>query len=190
MKTVVIKNALPLMLANAVYAEFPRDDWRHWHHYNDAHSKKYGSKDPLRFPTVIHKALSQLGTVIEQSGIYEHYPQSFIDYEYHAAGIHMIPSQGHLAKHTDASRHPILPWKRTLSACWYATPDWEQGWGGELKTESECLTPEFNTLVIFEANQTHEVLKVTGPEPRRVLSIFCWELNSHADGDTTSNFNV
>lgn len=188
MRTLIINDALPRMLANAVFAEFPDEDWRHWHKYDDHNSLKYATKDPARFPPVICKALGQLGTVIEKSVAGIHYPESFVDYEFHAAGLHMIPPAGHLRRHQDAARHPILPWRRTLSACWYATPDWSSDWGGEIVIDEQPYFPRFNSLVIFESNRWHSVNQITGPEARRVLSLFCWEIDTAARGETRAQF--
>ena len=189
MKTIIIKNALPAIMANAVVAEFPSQEWRYWHRYNDENSIKYASKDPLRFPNAIARALNHLGSVIETSGISIHYPHTFVDYEFHAAGMHMIPSGGYLSKHKDAARHPLLPWKRTLSACWYATQGWQEDWGGQIDIEGAVMVPEFNTLAIFESDRLHEVLPITGSEDRRVLSLFCWEVDHEAAGETQAAFS-
>lgn len=188
MRTIIIYDALPRMLANAVFAEFPNEDWRYWHKYDDRNSLKYASKDPARFPPAVRKGLEQLGTAIEKSVAGIHYPNSFVDYEYHAAGLHMIPPAGHLRRHQDAARHPILPWRRTLSACWYATPNWSEEWGGEIVIEGEHYFPRFNTLLIFESYRWHEVNKITGPEARRVLSLFAWEVDPGATGESRASF--
>ena len=50
------------------------------------------------------------------------------------------------------------------------------------------MVPEFNTLAIFESHRVHEVLPVTGPDPRRVLSLFCWEIDHDAYGKTQADF--
>ena len=185
MKTIVIKDALPKMLANAVVAEFPNEDWRYWHKYQDTNSLKYASKDHIRLPEAIKVALHSLGSIIEER---VEYPCSFVDYDFHGAGMHMIPAGGYLREHQDAAKHPIMPWKRQLSACWYATPGWEEEWGGKIRIGDEILSPDFNTLVIFESDRWHEVLPVT--QNRRVLSLFCWSVDHEVKGNTQADFNT
>ena len=187
MNTIIIENALPIMLANAVVAEFPDENWRYWHKYNDENSLKYATKDHCRIPEACKRALHRLGNIIENEFIDVDF---FVDYDFHGAGMHMIPSGGYLTEHVDAEYHPIMPWKRRLSACWYATPGWDDKWGGEIQIEGLSTKPEFNSLLIFESNLRHEVLPVTGPENRKVLSLFCWERENNPVGNTQANFNT
>jgi len=80
-------------------------------------------------------------------------------YESHFA--HYAPGQAY-KKHLDAFRGQS---NRVLSTVYYLNPDWQPGQGGELRiydeadTELETIAPLFNRLVIFLSEEfPHEVL--------------------------------
>ncbi len=188
----IIKNAIPRSLCLAAEAAFPDQFWPFWHRYNGATSNKFGSMDRARIPAACLAALDALAlAVIPYIG------ESFVDYDAHAAGLHMMPPGGFLGRHLDAETHPIHFWRRTHSIVmninrrWNASSD-----GGQLRLESNLdsepdvlIAPEFGTAVVFTTdNQWHEVLPVA-PDAnyRKTLALFAWSHDGEI-GKTAATF--
>lgn len=187
----IVHNALPLSVANAVAAEFPSPGWEWWHVYQGTNSVKYGSVDRLRFPRACQVGLDFLADSLAQT-VSQLWPQGFIDQEWYAGGLHMIPPGGHLSRHLDADRHPIRPWRRVASVVWFANRTWKPEWGGQLIIDKEGVFPVFNSAVLFECNDTswHEVTEVVGPENRKTLAMFVWQHDeSHKSTRRSAKFS-
>jgi Rps23 Pro-64 3,4-dihydroxylase Tpa1-like proline 4-hydroxylase len=115
--------------------------------------------------------------------------ESFIDYDLHAAGMHMIPPGGFLASHLDAEYHPIRPWKRTHSIVMSVNSLWLKDWGGSFRADDREIFPECGQIVIFETRGLwHEVTPVlSGTHYRKTLALFAWrEATDLPPGRSTS----
>jgi Rps23 Pro-64 3,4-dihydroxylase Tpa1-like proline 4-hydroxylase len=188
----IITDAIPRSLVLAAEAVWPSPDWQYWHRYNGATANKYGSMDLSRIPPACIAALDALAlAVIPYIG------DSFIDYDLHAAGMHMMPPGGFLGRHLDAECHPIRPWRRTHSIVMGVNSAWNPDHGGKLVIESNLdsqpdtiIFPEPGQAVIFEtAGQWHEVTQVaTDSQWRKTLALFAWQIDHKCDGRTSANF--
>lgn len=178
----IIINAIPRSLVLAAEAAWPSPDWQYWHRYNGATANKYGSMDRSRIPPACIAALDALAlAVIPYIG------DSFIDYDLHAAGMHMMPPGGFLSRHLDAECHPIRPWRRTHSIVMSLS----ETLGGNLILEGVGkFAPEPGRVIVFEtANQWHEVTRVSDDSSwRKTLALFAWRIDHNCDGRTAANF--
>lgn len=190
----IIQNAIPQSLCLAAEAAWPSPDWPYWHRYNGATANKFGSMDRSRIPPACLAALDALALAVAS-----HIGDSFIDYDLHAAGMHMMPPGGFLARHLDAECHPIRPWRRTHSIVLSVNSRWGELCGGQLVLESN-LDSEPNTVinvepcqaVIFEtAGRWHEVKRVNTDVSklhRKTLALFAWKIEHDCEGRTSANF--
>lgn len=188
----IITDAIPRSLVLAAEAVWPSPDWQYWHRYNGATANKHGSMDRSRIPPACIAALDALAlAVIPYIG------DSFIDYDLHAAGMHMIPPGGFLGRHLDAECHPIRPWRRTHSIVMGVNSAWNPDHGGKLVIESNLdrqpdtiIFPEPGQAIIFEtAGQWHEVTQVaTDSQWRKTLALFAWQIDHKCDGRTSADF--
>lgn len=184
MSAKIIPHAIPQSLCRAAEAAWPTTDWPHWHRYNGETANKYGSMDRSRIPAACLAALDALAVaVIPYIG------DSFIDYDLHAAGMHMMGPGGFLGRHFDAERHPIRPWRRTHSIVMSVNSDWQEHYGGQLWIEDETtITPHCGTAVIFNTPGTpHEVLPVAYGN-RKTLALFAWTVDRDCEGTTSAQF--
>ena len=185
----VIENVIPRSLVLAAEAAWPSPDWPYWHRYNGKTGNKFGSMDRDRLPPACLAALDSLALAV-----IPHIGDSFIDYDLHAAGMHMMPPGGFLGRHLDAECHPVRPWRRTHSIVMSVNSQWNPEHGGQLVIESPDgnreIVPEPGQAIIFEtANQWHEVKPVStdATQFRKTLALFAWDLRydhaakSHAD---------
>ena len=185
----VIENVIPRSLVLAAEAAWPSPDWPYWHRYNGKTGNKFGSMDRDRLPPACLAALDSLALAV-----IPHIGDSFIDYDLHAAGMHMMPPGGFLGRHLDAECHPIRPWRRTHSIVMSVNSQWNPEHGGQLVIESPDgnreIVPEPGQAIIFEtAGQWHEVKPVStdATQFRKTLALFAWDLRydhaakSHAD---------
>jgi len=185
MSTEIIKNAIPYQLCLAAEAAWPDQFWPHWHRYSGKTANKYGSMDRARIPAACLAALDALAlAVIPYIG------ESFIDYDLHAAGMHMLPPGGFLARHVDAESHPIRPWRRTHSVVLFLNSSWGESWGGQLLIAPDIeITVEAGSAVIFDTpNQLHEVAQVYGGH-RKTLALFAWCMDLECSGGTSAVFS-
>lgn len=188
MSVEIISDAIPRSLVLAAEAAWPSPDWQYWHRYNGATANKYGSMDRSRIPPACLAALDALAlAVIPYIG------DSFIDYDLHAAGMHMMPPSGFLGRHLDAECHPIRPWRRTHSIVLSVNSAWGELCGGELIIEPDTVIGvEPGRAVIFETAGTwHEVNRVNTDVSRlhrKTLALFAWKIDHNCDGGTSANF--
>jgi Rps23 Pro-64 3,4-dihydroxylase Tpa1-like proline 4-hydroxylase len=181
----IIQDIIPRSLCLAAEAAWPSVTWPYWHRYKGKTADKYGTMDRSRIPPACLAALDALAlAAVPFIG------ESFIDYDLHAAGLHMLPPGGFLARHLDAECHPIRQWKRTHSIVLSVTSDWQEHYGGQLWIEDETtITPQCGTAVIFDTPGTpHEVLPVARQVYRKTLALFAWTVDSNCDGQTSANF--
>lgn len=187
MSVQIIENMIPAALCRTAEAAWPDPGWPYWHRYNGATGNKFGSMDRSRIPPACIAALDALAIAV-----IPHIGDSFIDYDLHAAGMHMMPPGGFLARHLDAERHPIRPWRRTHSIVLFVATIGESN-GGQLVLERQgcCLSPISNVTVIFETKQEwHEVLRTSNQSPyRKTLALFAWEHGECADAKACADFS-
>lgn len=191
MSVEIISDAIPRSLVLAAEAAWPSPEWQYWHRYNGATANKFGSMDRSRIPPACLAALDALAlAVVPFIG------DSFIDYDLHAAGMHMMPPGGFLGRHLDAECHPIRAWRRTHSIVMSVNSAWGESCGGQLSLESNLdseadkeIFPRSGQAIIFETlNQWHEVKPVTGSKFRKTLALFAWQVDHDCDGRTAANF--
>ena len=192
----IIDNAIPMSLVRAAESAWPSPDWPHWHRYKGPTANKFGSMDRSRIPAACLAALDALAlAVVPYIG------DSFIDYDLHAGGMHMMPPGGFLGRHLDAECHPIRPWRRTHSIVMSANTAWDDRYcGGELVLESN-LDSEPDTVfgvepgraVVFETpGQWHEVKRVNTDVTltyRKTLALFAWTADE-CTGSTSARFEA
>lgn len=187
MSVEIIKDIVPRSLCLAAEAAWPPRDWPYWHRYNGKTADKYGSMDRARIPSACLAALDALAlAAVPFIG------DSFIDYDLHAAGLHMMPPGGFLARHLDAECHPIRPWRRTHSIVMSVNSEWCDEFGGQLWIDGELtVTPSAGTAVVFATpGQLHEVqpVRLHAPRWRKTLALFAWQVDDNCTGDTAANF--
>ena len=192
MSVEIIKNVIPASLVRAAEAAWPDQYWPFWHRYNGKTGNKFGSMDRSRIPPACIAALDALAIAVA-----DYVSDSFVDYDCHAAGLHMMPPGGFLARHLDAERHPIRFWRRTHSIVMGVNSQWDgERWGGQLVIErpegSIEIFPEPGQVVVFTTEgQWHEVKPVTDCQStccnpfRKTLSLFAW--NHDLDINSTSH---
>lgn len=187
MQLIRIPNALPDCLLRAVQAVWPDESWQYWHRYTGKTADKYGSMDRCRIPAAIQAALDHLAAVCGSR-----LPEGcFIDYDLHAAGMHMIPPGGFLGRHLDAEYHPIRSWRREWSIVCNVNREWQDWYGGYLLIDGcEPLLPEPGTAFMFSTPGVwHEVSQtdLTAPN-RQTLALFGWSMCDEKPGQTAANF--
>lgn len=186
MSVEIIQEIIPRSLCLAAEAAWPSPDWPYWHRYNGATANKFGSMDRSRIPAACLAALDALAlAVIPFIG------DSFVDYDLHAAGMHMMGPGGFLGRHLDAECHPIRMWRRTHSVVMSLSRNWREEYGGHLWIENDAaILPIFGTAIVFDTpGQLHEVLPVSADAPyRKTLALFAWQVDDNCTGDTSANF--
>ena len=187
MSVKIIQNAIPRSLCLAAEAAWPSPDWPYWHRYQGKTADKFGSMDRDRIPAACLAALDSLAHAVALE-----IGDSFIDYDLHAAGLHMMGPGGFLCRHLDAERHPIRPWRRTHSVVMGINSDWRSEMGGELSIEGEAvISPRSGQAVIFETPAAwHEVLPVNHGFAvyRKTLALFAWQLDDSGVGAWSAKF--
>jgi hypothetical protein len=191
MSVEIIRSAVPRSLCLAAEAAWPGPDWPFWHRYQGTTGDKFGSMDRARIPAACLAALDALALrVLRLIG------GSFIDYDLHAAGMHMMPPGGFLGRHLDAECHPIRPWKRTHSIVMGVNSGWGELCGGKLILEGigEFPVQEPGTAIVFETpGQWHEVTRVNTDVSllhRKTLALFAWQQDSDCHGSSAANFQM
>lgn len=171
----VIKNAIDPSLLRALYASWPKQDWRGWHRYKGKDANKYGSRAAGELPSIVMPCVLQMIDAITDT--VDMPPYCFPDLELYGAGLHMLPPRGYLRKHLDSSYMESTGWKREYSCVLGVNPDWDSDIdGGDFVLNDQRVPLEFNQLVIFRTNDEsfHEVLDVTGDVYRKTLCVFYW----------------
>jgi len=172
---IVIEDWIPIV--NSVVAEWPTNNWSHWHSYNDSNSKKFATKDRNRLSPVAHILLEKMVSKVcelDSSSLENCFP----DFELHGAGMHMILPGGYLKPHTDSEKHPTRNWYRKYSTVLFLT----ECEGGVLTIENKVVYPTPGKLVTLDSSAIHSVGKVEHGK-RLSLSVFWWGLEG--SGDTT-----
>ena len=131
--------------------------------------------DELRIPPACRSAIQQLAVAVEPR-------QGFYDFGCYGAGLHLMPPGTALGTHTDATHHPLQPWKRLESLVYFL----DTCEGGELIVEGKRIAAEAGNAVRFQANRQHEVL--TTRTTRRTLSLFVREIDDGTKTSTRAEF--
>jgi Rps23 Pro-64 3,4-dihydroxylase Tpa1-like proline 4-hydroxylase len=190
----IIDGIIPRSLCLSAEAGWPSPDWSYWHRYNSKTANKFGSMDRFRIPPACLVALNALAIAAVP-----HIGNSFIDYDLHAAGLHMMPPGGFLARHLDAERHPLRSWRRTHSIVLCVNSTWKKEYGGQLLIQSdddenqdEVIEVELGRAVVFDTPEKwHEVRQVStcaGTPYRKTLALFAWEMVDTCEGETSAKF--
>ena len=184
----IIPNAISPATVRSVAASWPNPDWSGWHRYNNATSNKFGSLHHSLIPRACLKALDELADLVSPM-----LGDSFIDYDLHAAGMHMLPPGGFLGRHLDAVCHPSKPWIRTHSIvlCCNTLSAAEEPCGGELLIDGHPPIPtQENTAVVFETQDVwHEVTPVSYfAQYRKTLALFAWREQGICLGPSSATF--
>lgn len=179
----VVDDAFPDSLIDAALAEWPAEDWPHWHYYNDKNAKKRTTKDVDRLTPAsreLFNMLARLDIVRDLQGL--DVKGVFPDLTAYGAGMHWIPKGGSLGIHLDAAAHPLTGWRRRLSATLCLTTD-PHGGSLELcgpdKQSVQSVESRRNRLSIFECTDAswHGVTKpVTLEDGRKLITMFYWSL--------------
>ncbi len=180
----VIDQFAPPELLRAVAANWLAPDSGHWHAYENG---KLATKDPARLPTAARLLLGRMAELPVEKllGVDETFP----DLEYlHGAGLHQMNAGGDLGLHTDSERHPLLPWRREISAVLYV----DDAAGGELELwtdpageMTDRIEARKNRLVLFTTpGQWHRVAKCRST--RRSLCLFFWSLREGGSATTAT----
>lgn len=186
----IVDGAMPDQLVRAADAEWPSEDWPYWHSYRSGESMKLASRDPDRLPPACDELVRRMAEIRPDDDNCGAFP----DLQLYGAGMHMMLPGCRLGRHLDAARHPLTGWRREYSMMLYLTPGWNRDWGGELCLHYDDwrvpVEPLFNRLVIFrcQENAWHSVAKVTGPEPRKALSLFFWSKSPDLEPRYASKF--
>ena len=127
----------------------------------------------------------------------------FPDFGLHGAGLFLQNSGWHLKPPIDYKVHPKLGYERKLSLLLYLTSDWKQEYCGDLRfyandsgkpayDNSVTITPEFNSMVIFECTDSswHGVDKISCPVDvsRKAIGLFYLQDNGSTNGRSKATY--
>jgi hypothetical protein len=162
----VFENFLPYDIADAIAREFPRPGDITWRlagpgdvqHSHDPNIEKISSAEEESFPPLIRHVMHEFnsGTFLGFLSTLTQFKMLSPDPSFHGCGLHSTGRGGRLMIHADASRHPNPKLQQLLNVIYYATPEWQEAWGGHFelwsKDRSECVkrvTPKFNSMLVF-----------------------------------------
>jgi len=106
----------------------------------------------------------------------------FPDFEYYAAGMHVLPENGFLGMHIDTDIHSGNKiWRREYSAVLCASEEYDSTFDLLLHNEKEHsrVPYKFNRLMVFKCsgNTWHGVPNpITSGMTRKTLAVFYWSL--------------
>jgi len=165
---------LPEHIRLGALSDFPTADWPWWHRYPNG---KLATVDSLRIPVGCRMALKELArTIAPKAG--------FWDLDFYGAGLHLMTRGVSLGEHTDASHHPIRPWRRLQSLVYFLN----NCVGGELMIGEKAIRPRCGDAVMFDANQLHHVREALSE--RKTLSLFSWALDDGPKINTSAQFTL
>jgi Rps23 Pro-64 3,4-dihydroxylase Tpa1-like proline 4-hydroxylase len=163
---VVIDNFLPQDIAELIAAEFPSPDAINWRvdgpgdakHTGDKYIEKIQTSNESLFPPFIRHIMHEFNSGLMAKFVEQitGFPMVSPDPHYHGCGMHSTGRGGRLMVHADASRHPNPKFHQVINLIYYATPHWQEEYGGHLelwskdaKQMEERIMPAFNRCVIF-----------------------------------------
>ncbi|MEO1945507.1 MAG: 2OG-Fe(II) oxygenase [Candidatus Thioglobus sp.] len=173
-----IDDLLPVDLANDIDSVFPDTDSMRL--ISNFRERKYTSKD---FDQFDHR-LKDITFAFQDSAVIElieyitEIKGQISDNSSYAGGLSSMPSGSFLNPHIDNSHDANRQYYRTLNLLYYITPDWSEGYGGNLELwdnsvkQNTTIFSQFNRLVIMETTPTswHSVSGVTVERNRNCIS--------------------
>lgn len=183
---VVIDDALPPPVLEAVLAEFPQPEQIDWQQFDNSREVKLALSDTEQMGPATRHLLAEFNSAVfvdflsSLSGIARLVP----DPHYAGGGLHQIRSGGYLKMHADFNKHPELALYRRLNAILYLNKDWRDAWGGDLQLWDSEMTacekqvmPVFNRLLVFatldDAMHGHPDALACPPErARRSMALY------------------
>jgi 2OG-Fe(II) oxygenase superfamily len=202
---VVIPNLLPIEIARELAREFPAPTNPGWRltgpgdasHTGDPQVEKLGASSEQFFPPLTRHIMHEFnsGTFVGFIEALTGWPGLLPDPSFYGCGLHSTGRGGRLMVHADASRHPNPKLHQILNMIYYATPDWEDAWGGQLemwdREATQCIkkvSPTFNSAVIFftgsRSYHGHPHPLETPPGVRRnSLAAYYYTTDREADSD-------
>jgi hypothetical protein len=162
----VISDFLPVEIAHAIAAEFPKPHEINWRlagpgdaaHSGDPDIEKITTPNEDLFPPLIRHMMHEFnsGVFVDFLSELTGFKPLSPDPSFHGCGLHSTGRGGRLMVHADASRHPNPKFHQILNMIYYVTPDWQDTWGGELELWdaelSKCVkvvSPNFNSMLVF-----------------------------------------
>jgi Rps23 Pro-64 3,4-dihydroxylase Tpa1-like proline 4-hydroxylase len=163
---IVMPNFLPLDIARAITAEFPKPDDIEWRlagpgdsrHTGNKYVEKLGMSNESNFPPLIRHVMNQFysGSFMSFVEAVTGYQNIVADPSFYGCGMHSTGRGGRLMVHADASRHPNPKLEQIINLIYYVTPDWQDAYNGHLelwdKEAKACIKkikPEYNSAVMF-----------------------------------------
>lgn len=151
-------NFLPLDVAEAMLAEFPKAQDIEWHNYNRPAEQKLVCVDESKFGPVTRSMLYQFNSApflrfLEKvTGI----DNMIADPSMRGGGLHQTPKGGLLKLHADFNKHDANFLDRRINVIFYMNKNWKEEYGGSLELWDQEVTkcevkilPVFNRLAIF-----------------------------------------
>ncbi len=164
-----IDDLLPIEIAEEIYSKFPSPEEMAIHkslRENKRVAAQMDLYDPLLEEIVFAFQDERIVKVAEEiTGLKEMVP----DENLYAGGISLMAKNNFLNPHLDNSHDNERKMYRVLNLLYYVTPDWEEGYGGNLelwdkgvKNKQRTVFAKFNRLVLMITNKTsyHSVSKV------------------------------
>ncbi|HAX19476.1 MAG TPA: proline hydroxylase [Hydrogenophaga sp.] len=151
-------NFLPLDVAEAMLAEFPKAQDIEWHNYNRPAEQKLVCVDETKFGPATRSMLYQFNSApflrfLEKvTGI----DNMISDPSMRGGGLHQTPKGGLLKLHADFNKHDANFLDRRINVIFYMNKNWKEEYGGSLELWDQEVTkcevkilPVFNRLAIF-----------------------------------------
>lgn len=167
------------LLAEAAAAWPVSAEWSHWFGYDSPLERKRTCAEWAAIPRPCARLLAELAAWASSQ-----YAGLVADTSLYGAGLCDMRAGDFLSLHQDHDRHPHLGLTRLRNAVLFVGDAvWRRHWGGELEvwdggreSPSVAVLPAPGRVVLFEPSLPHAVAPVTGPEPRRALSIYLYGL--------------
>jgi len=192
---VTIDDLLPIELCNEIYLKFPKVDKMRF--MSSFREQKYTSKsfdefDPILAEITFALQDPEVVRLIETiTGIKD----QTADPSLYAGGLSAMRKNNFLSPHIDNSHDANRQLYRTLNLLYYITPDWDEGYGGNLQlwdtkvNNNVTIHSKFNRLVLMETTPTswHSVSQVKSEQDRYCVSNYYFSPQSPTGKDY---FNV
>ncbi len=155
---IVIDDALPTNVLDAVIAEFPAPEEADWQTFDKQTEVKLALADTERMgPSTRHLLAEFNGQVftefLQQLTAIDHLVP---DPHYDGGGLHQIRRGGFLKVHADFNKNKRLNLDRRLNVLLYLNRDWDPSFGGNLELWNpdmsaavQSIAPIFNRMVVF-----------------------------------------
>lgn len=175
----VIKDLLPIDIANQIAESFPEEDILHQRDTLREYKRvgiDFDSYHPLMEKITYAFHDSKIVSLISKiTGFKEMIP----DHELYAGGLSSMSNNSFLNPHLDNSHNDSGSMYRVLNLLYYVSKNWKIEYGGNLvlfpkglNKNYKTIFSEFNSLVLMETHDLsfHGVSKVKNSNPRRCIS--------------------